>query len=66
MASKLKRLTERVNDIELNMSANQNPLGVKLERFGGSENENPKERLRKFDIYVAFHGWKDEKKYAAF
>ena len=43
-----------------------NPLGLKIEQFGGTEGEIPKELLGKFDVFSSFQGWKEEKKASAF
>ena len=64
--NKVKHLESQISTLRFNMSNSSNPLGVKLERFSGSETENPKEWLKKFETYTEFQGWKDEKKYAAF
>ena len=48
------------------MANANNPLGLKIEQFGGTEGENPKEWLDKFDVFSSFQGWKEEKKASAF
>jgi hypothetical protein len=62
---KLNYLTENINISIMSMSS-LSSVGIKLEKYSGTESENPEEWLRKFDTYTDFHGWKDGKKYSAF
>ena len=66
--NKVKHLESKISTLHFNtcMSNTSNLLGVKLERFSGSETENPKELLKKLKTYSEFQGWKDKQKYAAF
>ena len=63
---RMSTLKSRVSQLEAAMANANNPLGLKIEQFGGTEGEIPKEWLDKFDVFSSFQGWKEEKKASAF